>query len=72
MSGTSRIELPPDFDENPEWTEETMANAVVIRDGVEMSPKEARLRRALEKIIEAAERCDVQACHDLAEQALSQ
>lgn len=70
MTGTSKTELPPDFDENPEWTEETMANAVVVRDGVEMSPKEARLRRALEKILEAADRRDLKACHDLAEQAL--
>ncbi len=38
MTGTSKTEFPPDFDENPEWTEETMANAVVIRDGVEMTP----------------------------------
>lgn len=72
MNKTSKMPPPPDFDENPEWSDEDFANAVVVRDGVEMSPKEARLRRALEKIIEAAERRDVQACHDLAEQALSQ
>ena len=70
MTGTSRTELPPDFDENPEWTDEDFANAVVIRDGIEMSPKEARLRRALEKILDAADRRDLKACHDLAEQAL--
>lgn len=70
MTGTLKTELPPDFDENPEWTEETMARAVVIRNGVEMSPREARLLRALERIVEAADRRDLKACHDLAEQAL--
>lgn len=70
MNEISKPPPPPDFDENPEWTEETMANAVVIRDGVEMTPKEARMRRALERILEAADRRDLKACHDLAEQAL--
>lgn len=70
MNRISKPAPPPDFDENPEWTDEDFANAVVVRDGVEMSPKEARLRRALEKILEAADRRDLKACHDLAEQAL--
>ncbi len=52
MSNVSKGPPPPDFDDNPEWTDEDFANAVVVRDGVEMTPEAARLRLALEKIIE--------------------
>ena len=44
MNETSKFPLPPDFDENPEWTEEDFANAVVVRNGVEMSLRESRSR----------------------------
>lgn len=70
MNETSKFPLPPDFDENPEWTEEDFANAVVVRNGVEMSLRESRLVKALESIREAADRRDVKACYDLADQAL--
>jgi hypothetical protein len=48
----NRISKPaprPDSDENPERTDEDFANAVVVRDCVEISAKDARLRREPEK-----------------------
>ena len=70
MNRMSKMPPPPDFEENPEWTEEDFANAVVVRNGVEMSLKEFRLVKALESIKEAASRQDAKACFDLAEAAL--
>ena len=70
MNRMSKMPPPPDFEENPEWTEEDFANAVVVRNGVEMSLKEFRLVKALESIKEAAHRQDVKACYELAEAAL--
>ena len=42
----------------------------MVRNGVEMSLRESRLVKALESIREAADRRDVKACYDLADQAL--
>jgi hypothetical protein len=67
MSSTIKPKPPADYDDNPPWTDEDFARAVVIRDGKIITPEIEKLRDALRAIAESG---DLETCHELAREAL--
>ena len=67
MNGTMKRKPPKDYDDNPPWTDEDFARAVVIRNGKVVDPEVEKLRLALRAIAESP---DLDTCHELAREAL--